>query len=354
MKILFLLAITSPFPSICSIGKLYVLTRHNSCTYIILAFFYLSFPGFVQNLHAQNLIYNGDFELYDTCPTSVSSPGDYQIEHCIGWSSPTYATSDYFNSCAAWPVSVPNNAMGNRTPFSGNAYCGVLIEYCFNPNGTCTYGWWVEYIQSELTQSLKQGYEYEFSCYISLSNIWYQYAFSEFGVLFTPTAINKTNGKPFEEVPQVLNDSPNFLTDTNWIQIKQRFIAQGGEKYVTIGFFIDTLAPDTLITDPFFDPNNYGSYYFIDSCSLIETGNVFYHPNVFTPNNDGINDYWTPFTLDEDEIIHIYNRWGNLIYTVDFENRIWDGNTSNGKMCVDGVYYFISTENRKGIIQLVR
>lgn len=51
----------------------------------------------------QNLIYNGDFELYSTCPTSESSPWhapNYEITKCLGWRPPTYGTSDYFNTCA--------------------------------------------------------------------------------------------------------------------------------------------------------------------------------------------------------------------------------------------------------------
>ena len=77
-----------------------------------------------------NLIYNGDFELYDTCPTFPSNPTDYQIETCLGWKAPTYATSDYLNSCApSTSVGVPQNGFGYQVPYSGNAYCGVLVQY---------------------------------------------------------------------------------------------------------------------------------------------------------------------------------------------------------------------------------
>ena len=47
-----------------------------------------------------NLVYNGDFEIYDTCPKNISTPGDLQIEHCLAWTAPTkLGTSDYFNVC---------------------------------------------------------------------------------------------------------------------------------------------------------------------------------------------------------------------------------------------------------------
>jgi hypothetical protein len=167
----------------------------------------------------QNLIYNGDFEIYDTCPTSISTPGDFQIEHCTGWYAPTTATPDYFNTCASWPVSVPNNTMGDRTPYSGDGYCGLLIEYCFNPNGICDYGWWIEYIQSELSNELKSGYEYLFQCHVSLTNkLFAQYAYSKFGASFTASQITRSDAKSFEFIPQIFNGATNHLQDTNWVE----------------------------------------------------------------------------------------------------------------------------------------
>lgn len=305
-----------------------------------------------------NLIYNGDFEIYDTCPTSISTPGDYQITRCTGWYNPTLATPDYFNTCASWPVSVPNNIMGTRTPYSGNGYCGLLIEYCYHPNGTCTYGWWIEYIQSELIEPLKTGYEYEFSSYISLTNkLFAQYAYAKFGVLFSNNSTSRLDGKPFTETPQIINNIPNYLTDTNWVEFKKKFIAQGNEKFITLGFFIDTLNIDTLIRPENIDPVAswfFSSYYYIDNCSLIPTGNIYYHPNIFTPNGDGVNDYWTPFVMENDEKINIYNRWGNQIFELTYENKKWYGKTISGEDCADGVYYFTSNKNKKGTIQLIK
>lgn len=66
-------------------------------------------------------------------------------------------------------------------------------------------------------------------------------------------------------------------------------------------------------------------------------------PNVFTPNGDGVNDY---FTLDHDiykeyDII-ILNRWGNVVYENQKQEGmvIWDGKVIGGQSCVDGVYFY--------------
>ena len=311
-----------------------------------------------------NLIYNGDFELYDTCPTFPSSPSDYQLETCLGWFVPTYATSDYFNSCASGTlVGVPNNTFGYQLPYSGNAYCGGLVQY-YAQGIPVDNGWWVEYIQSKLLTPLKTGYEYEFSCRVVQSDWFHDYAFWKFGAYFSQYAISKPDAKPFMGiVPQVMNTPNNFIIDTlNWVEIKGKFIAQGSEEYITLGFYVDTLAPDTLrqITGWPIDPTNTGAYYFIDACSMVETGNIYEYPNVFTPNGDSNNDEWNPF-LSEGESFEIFNRWGIKVFELSKTNQVWDGRTTSGQECMDGVYYFVvnnknekNSKIKKGFIQLVR
>lgn len=67
-------------------------------------------------------------------------------------------------------------------------------------------------------------------------------------------------------------------------------------------------------------------------------------PNVFTPDGDGINDYWQPFVIgnfDEFEIL-VYNRWGTMVYTTDDPAFMWDGKNTGGNLVSDGVYYYIA------------
>ncbi len=89
-------------------------------------------------------------------------------------------------------------------------------------------------------------------------------------------------------------------------------------------------------------------------------------PNVFSPNNDGQNDYFRPFPYKyvESVDIQIYNRWGNLIFSSTDPEIMWDGKIQKtGVPCTDGVYYYICkvntlrlagivTENLHGFVQL--
>jgi len=61
-------------------------------------------------------------------------------------------------------------------------------------------------------------------------------------------------------------------------------------------------------------------------------------PNVFTPNGDGINDY---FVIDGIEFVDgcqlvVFNRWGKKVYESNNYKNDWDGDN-----LADGVYYFI-------------
>jgi len=65
-------------------------------------------------------------------------------------------------------------------------------------------------------------------------------------------------------------------------------------------------------------------------------------PNVFTPNNDGNNDYFTfPGEGAKTLFCEIYDRWGLKLYEWDGVHGGWDGNTMAGLPSPDGTYYYI-------------
>jgi gliding motility-associated-like protein len=64
-------------------------------------------------------------------------------------------------------------------------------------------------------------------------------------------------------------------------------------------------------------------------------------PNTFTPNNDGVNDYFNILIANlKSYNIKIFNRYGTTIFTSSKILDSWDGNFEGKPMPV-GVYYFI-------------
>lgn len=67
-------------------------------------------------------------------------------------------------------------------------------------------------------------------------------------------------------------------------------------------------------------------------------------PSVFTPDGDGLNDFFKLDTKFEFAEIGIFNRWGKPVLSVsgDPASIVWDGTDQNsGQKVADGVYYYI-------------
>ena len=78
-------------------------------------------------------------------------------------------------------------------------------------------------------------------------------------------------------------------------------------------------------------------------------------PNGFSPNNDGINDYFNIKGIEDFDgnVVFIYNRWGSLVFKQKNYDNKWDGkcNVSGALMGQDlpeGTYYFLIDLNNEG------
>lgn len=71
-------------------------------------------------------------------------------------------------------------------------------------------------------------------------------------------------------------------------------------------------------------------------------GTLFYAPNAFTPDNDGINDYWIPVVTGYSRFhLEVYNRWGEVIFETRDPNIVWSGNVKGGDhYAQNGLYVY--------------
>lgn len=68
---------------------------------------------------------------------------------------------------------------------------------------------------------------------------------------------------------------------------------------------------------------------------------TFYLPSAFTPNNDGVNDYWQAQFNEIPQIeLVIYNRWGQKVYETNSPTFKWNGEFQN-KAVNNGMYFYI-------------
>lgn len=107
-----------------------------------------------------------------------------------------------------------------------------------------------------------------------------------------------------------------------------------------------TSLPDSLTPSPVHSyPNDFSSSYMAnlivmnaDGCwdtvaheIFIGPEFTFFIPNAFTPNGDGINDYFFGDGIGiVDYDMYIFDRWGNMIFHGSYLYDKWDGRANNG------------------------
>ena len=85
-----------------------------------------------------------------------------------------------------------------------------------------------------------------------------------------------------------------------------------------------------------------------------------YFGDAFSPNGDGINDYFKPFfgkSIKNASFFKIFDRWGNPLYQENIENLTffqgWDGKVKGNSLPLGVYVFFLQVEyidGRKDII----
>jgi len=258
---------------------------------------------------------------------------------------------------------VPNNFWGNQMPFHGDAYVGFVIDANIpQPVGMS------EYLQCQLISELKRCVKYRITINISLAENSAN-AFSKIGIVLSDDTL-KGNGTNLVTYPDAIYSNNSFVTDSiGWTKLEFEYIGTGHEKFLTIGYFNNNMNSDTMYIHEHvvWWPLAYAGYY-LDSVSVYEVAVIenceVETQNVFSPNGDGINDYFEIPVYDflNEEKIQIFSRWGNLVYELNENNPYWEGKNALGDALSEGTYFYIFTAtnkekeviSKKGVIELVR
>ncbi|MFN6944404.1 MAG: PKD-like domain-containing protein, partial [Cytophagaceae bacterium] len=136
--------------------------------------------------------------------------------------------------------------------------------------------------------------------------------------------------------------------------------ATGGVSY---SWDYDPMISNTTIHNPWVRPSAEGIYPLVVEVTnefgckdlteitlTVVDRRPFFIPNTFTPNGDGVNDFWILENIEDypNAEMEIYNRWGILL--IKRENNInnWDG-IVNGRLLPVGTYFYILNVNVDGI-----
>ena len=275
------------------------------------------------NANAQNLVLNPSFE-----DTIACLPSTY-VMPCRFWYTASNNTPDYFSEQPDFNcmIPAPQSTIGYQYARTGIAYVGLFTF--FNP----PFNNQREYIGGILSDTLKQGHEYCVSFYVSVAEE-FKYVVDGIGLyLSVDSAVDYTINTNLSFIPQISNPSGNIIYDTlNWVQILGTYIANGGEKYLTIGNFKDDA--NTMIDSVNFNAplSAYSAYLFIDDVSVIDctvginevNGNLSSGKLYPSPARTAVY-YESELNDNENGLLELYDMLGNKLsaYTLNHgKNKI--------------------------------
>ena len=106
---------------------------------------------------------------------------------------------------------------------------------------------------------------------------------------------------------------------------------------------------DYLITLCIYDPV-FGCQFCFEKWIKVLPNPAFDAPNFFTPNFDGINDFFELVVGQDLEWleVEVFNRWDQLVFRSNEVDFKWDGRDRNGRKCASSVYFWIITYKEVG------
>ncbi len=283
------------------------------------------------NIYSQtNLVPNNSFENTTCCPTNGTEL--VYIPSCVlPWFNPSAGDPDYFNICSSPSPAIPNNWCGYQPTKTGNAYAGFFLY----AGGNIACG---EYLETILNDTLIAGKKYYISFYVSFCTSS-NYALDAVGAYFSNDSLLSNSSCHFSNIPQVQNTKGNVIKDTtNWVQVSGTFVAQGGERFITIGNFTDFDSTN-------FDTVPWGadgrSYYLLDDVSVVDSGWAGINEVL---ENISINVYPNPASSEinikaagnggKNYIVIIYNSIGSKVTEQKFSGQTKISTTAFSK----GIY----------------
>lgn len=89
--------------------------------------------------------------------------------------------------------------------------------------------------------------------------------------------------------------------------------------------------------------NEHGCRDTVEKVVVVEGEHTFYIPNTFTPDRDGINEFWGPSGENINYVEYfIFDRWGEKIFQANSEmdSYLWNGKHKNGKDLKSDTYVY--------------
>lgn len=277
---------------------------------------------------SQNLIPNPSFE--EACESFELGNGSFGARH---WYNANAGTFDYYTnagdagSCGAGEINSSTWSMYDeyQLPEEGQRMVGGIM-YC---QAFCIR----EMIQCKLIQPLEADRPYCFSMYVCMSGM-YDFTCNGVGMALSNDSITDFSHSCNIDLNQLIQyPDGSVLNDTmNWYLLTGNFIAEGGERYLTIG----NHRSDAETTIGGFNGSTnlpYSYYYFdnlvLEQCTETQTKELSIGTATIYPNPS--NENWIIQGMSSVDTWDLYDLSGRLV-------KKGYGNVVEGSSLDNGVY----------------
>lgn len=224
-------------------------------------------------VHSQNLVIN------DAMDARCIPTGQGMITKTKTWTNANGGTVDLFDNTISKRCrnenGIPQNYMGYQSSFTqGHNYAGIIAYYDDGSNNRTDslnsawlglrdgYKKYSEYLQAELSTALVAGQVYQVSFRVSLAEKSSR-AVSCLGALITKEKLSQTSNSFLPMKPQFI--SYRIISDTSdWVTLYGAYIAEGGEKFITVGCFKDESFAVVKTVGPLQNDSRKAYYYVSD------------------------------------------------------------------------------------------
>lgn len=190
----------------------------------------------------KNIVPNGSFENYRKKSGS--------IRQAIPWQQ--IASVDFYQE----PLS--NDTSAHKGAHSGSCFAGLRYQKKYK-----------EFMQVKLAEPLHRGSTYEFEMYVRLA-WWSNASLKSLGALFTKAGYKSQGDVVKAAMIDTIAKKGSLINNYQWFRISGRYLADGGEKFITIGNFSPVVKREMARMNVF----KFGfkeAYYFVDDISLVRS-----------------------------------------------------------------------------------
>lgn len=280
-----------------------------------------------------------------------SGGGDYE------WTPATGLSDDDIANPVASPVSTTTYYLTTYDEYGCPAYDTMTVTV--NPLPTVTAGPDVAICvdgQVELEANGAETYTWSPSDGLSETDVPNPVCTVDDETTYTVTGIDENGCINTDEITISVNYLPPVTAVADppiidsYLGEASQLTATGGETYV---WTPTTGLSDPNIANPVATPNDTTTYIVMvtdeygcvnyDTVTVFAIGEITIDlPNAFSPNGDGINDFYFPIVQGSGEVLNysIFNRWGEIVYAGVNGASGWDGK-QNGKDSDIGSYTII-------------